>query len=475
MVSDSILNDSPRGSWLVVGGGVMGLKVARDLIARGQDVTIAEAAPVMGGLTSAWQLGDVVWDRFYHVTLLSDSKLREVLTEIDLEKEIDWVETKTGFYAGGKLLSMSNTAEFLRFPPLSMIERLRLGGTIFYASKIKNWRRLEKLSVEKWLRRWSGNGAFEKVWLPLLKAKLGDAYTQTSAAFIWAHTARMYKARRSGAKKEMFGYVPGGYARILDRWVEVLVQQGLTVMTSSPVKNVQRADENGGLDVTFDNGDLQRFDNVVSTIASPLIARSCNELTNVEKHQLENIRYLGVVCASMLLKESISPYYVTNITDTWVPLTAVIEMSTIVNSKTQLGGNHLIYLPKYLPDDHEGLNETDEDYKEKCLSTLEKMYDHFSRDKVLDFKVARAKYVAALATIDYSQRLPPIVTSVPGFYSLNSAHILEGNLNVNETITLGETKLAEEVWPDYLQRTHASRSSHDGIDSETTTTAAPHR
>jgi protoporphyrinogen oxidase len=443
----------PEQSWLVIGGGVMGLKIARDLQRRGQKVTVAEAATTFGGLTSAWTLGETAWDRFYHVTLLSDSKLRELLDELDLEREIDWVETKTGFYAGGKLLSMSNTAEFLRFPPLSMIERLRLGGTIFLASKIKNWRRMEKLSVEKWLRRWSGNGAFEKVWLPLLKAKLGEAYKQTSAAFIWAHTARMYKARRSGAKKEMFGYVPGGYARILDCWTDQLAQRGVRLLSGHPVQSIRKTKgDDGSLEVDFGEGRIENFDNVISTIASPLIARSCEELTDAEKTQLEQVRYLGVVCASMLLEKPISPYYVTNITDTWVPLTAVIEMSTIVNSETQLGGKHLVYLPKYLPDDHEGLNESDEDYKEKCLSTLEKMYDHFSRDNVIDFKVARAKYVAALSTIDYSTRLPPIVTSVPGFYALNSAHILEGNLNVNETITLGETKLEELVWPDFLSR-----------------------
>tara|TARA_R110002049_G_scaffold185580_3_gene353842 strand:- start:86657 stop:88078 length:1422 start_codon:yes stop_codon:yes gene_type:complete len=451
--SESSKEDSPRSRWLVVGGGVMGLKIARDLVARGQSVTIAEAAPQFGGLTSAWQLGDATWDRFYHVTLLSDSKLREQLAELDLEKEIEWVKTKTGFYSGGRLLSMSNTAEFLRFPPLNIIERLRLGGTIFYASKIKSWRRLEKLSVEKWLRRWSGNGAFEKVWLPLLKAKLGEAYQQTSAAFIWAHTARMYKARRSGAKKEMFGYVPGGYARILQHWVDWLQQRDVRMLAGHPVRAVQKNDD--GLAVDFGDGRVETFDNVVSTIASPLIARSCDQLTDSEKSKLENIRYLGVVCASLLMRKPISEYYVTNITDTWVPLTAVIEMSTIVDPDTQLGGKHLVYLPKYLPDDHDGLNESDEDYKEKCLSTLEKMYDHFSRDQVVDFKVARAKYVAALATIDYSTRLPPIVTSVPGFYALNSAHILEGNLNVNETITLGETKLADEVWPDYQARCRA--------------------
>ncbi|MFG0289477.1 MAG: NAD(P)/FAD-dependent oxidoreductase [Rhodopirellula sp. JB044] len=449
-------SSAPSSRWLVIGGGVMGLQIATDLRDRMQKVTIAEAAPTMGGLTSAWSLGngeddDVIWDRFYHVTLMSDTKIRAVLERLGLESQMKWVETKTGFYAGGRLLSMSNTAEFLKFPPLNLIEKLRLGGTIFYASKIRNWRRLEKLTVEKWLRRWSGRGVFEKIWQPLLKAKLGEAYKQTSAAFIWAHTARMYKARRSGMKTEMFGYVPGGYAQILESWVGWLSGRDVTMKTASPVKSVVPMDS-GELRVEFADGHSEIYDNVVSTIASPFIADSCDALTEKEKDQHRNIRYLGVVCASMLMEKPISEYYVTNITDTWVPLTAVIEMSTIVDPKSQLGGKHLVYLPKYLPDDHEGLNESDEDYREKCLSTLEKMYDHFSRDQVVEFQIARAKYVAALSTVDYSTRLPPIVTSVPGFYALNSAHIVKGNLNVNETITLGEEKLAEEVWPDYQRR-----------------------
>lgn len=459
------VNGAPAsGRWLVVGGGVMGLKIADDLVAKGQDVTIAEAAPTFGGLTSAWKLGDITWDRFYHVTLLSDSVLRDQLKKLQLESEIEWVETKTGFYAEGKLMSMSNTLEFLQFPPLNLIQRVRLGGTIFLASKIRDFRAMERQSVESWLRRWSGKGAFEKVWLPLLKAKLGDAYKLTSAAFIWAHTQRMYKARRSGAKKEMFGYVPGGYGRILDTWTDALTSDGVRLLAGHPVKSIRHLDENeidesrpGRLEVDFGDGRVERFDNVVSTIASPLIADQCEQLSDEEKSKLRDIKYLGVVCASMLMKKPISPYYVTNITDTWVPLTAVIEMSTIVDSKSQLGGNHLVYLPKYMIDDHEGLKEPDEDYKERCLSTLEKMYDHFSREDVLDFKVARAKYVAALSTIDYSTRLPPVVTSVPGLYALNSAHILEGNLNVNETLLLGETKLKDEVWPDFLSRARSAK------------------
>ena len=62
----------------------------------------------------------------------------------------------------------------------------------------------------------------EKIWLPLLRAKLGENYRETSAAFIWATIARMYAARRTGMKRELFGYVPGGYARIIERFAKAL-------------------------------------------------------------------------------------------------------------------------------------------------------------------------------------------------------------------------------------------------------------
>ena len=449
-----------RGSrWLVVGGGVMGLRVAQELVDRGQSVKVVEAAPSLGGLTSPWRLGDVRWDRFYHVTLLSDDVLRAQLSRLGLEDDLRWTETRTGFYAGGQLHSMSDTWEFLKFPPLSLVQRLRLGFTIFLASRIRDWRRMETQSVESWLRRWSGNAVFEKIWLPLLKAKLGDAYRQTSAAFIWAHTARMYKARRSGAKKEMFGYVPGGYARVLDRWHQHLVDQGVIFQTDSPVRSISRDPHDGRLTVRFARHETEAFDAVVSTIASPLIADMVPQLPESEKTAHRGIRYLGVICGSMLMKGSISPYYVTNITDPGIPLTGVIEMSTVIDRQAELNGHHLVYLPQYATDDDDLLNQPDEEFRQRCLQTLETMYEHFSPQDVIAFEVARARYVAALSTIDYSQRLPPVVSGVTGFYALNSAHILEGNLNVNETIKLARDKFAAEVWPDFTSQ--AGHRFHD--------------
>ena len=256
----------------------------------GKNVALFEAAPSFGGLASAWQIEDLVWDRYYHVTLLSDSRLRNLLTELDLEKEMEWVETRTGFYTGGELYSMSNTVEFLKFPPLRLIDKIRLGATIFYASKIRNWKKLEKKNVCTWLRRLSGKNTFEKIWLPLLRAKLGDNYDKVSAAFIWAIIARMYAARRSGLKKEMFGYVPGGYSRILDRFVEVLEEKGVELHPGEPVKQIAPA-ESGKLEIEFNGAKRASFDQVAVTLPAKRALQVCQSLAEDERIKLDAIEY----------------------------------------------------------------------------------------------------------------------------------------------------------------------------------------
>ena len=102
-------------SWGIVGGGIMGMALALRLSEMGHKVTLLEAAPELGGLVSSWKMNEVEWDKFYHVILLSDFKTREILKQIGLEDKIEWVETKTGFYMNGKLYSMSDTIEFLKF------------------------------------------------------------------------------------------------------------------------------------------------------------------------------------------------------------------------------------------------------------------------------------------------------------------------------------------------------------------------
>ncbi|HEV2831543.1 MAG TPA: NAD(P)/FAD-dependent oxidoreductase [Hanamia sp.] len=433
--------------WGIVGGGIMGMTLAHHLARQGHKVTLYEAAPELGGLVSSWKMptgngeDDVEWDKFYHVILLSDFRTRNILKEIGLEEKIQWVETKTGFYMNGKLYSMSDTIEFLRFPTLNLLDKFRLGLTIIVASKIKDWKRLEKIPVTQWLRKWSGANTFNKIWLPLLRAKLGESYKKTSAVFIWATIQRLYGARRSGLKKEMFGFVEGGYKTVITAFKQTLIDEGVVIKTNCAAKEVT-TNSHKKPEILLANEESEEFDEVIVTLPSGISSKLCTGLSAIEKQKLNDVEYLGVICVTVLLDKSISDFYVTNITDSWVPFTGIIEMTALVDKK-YLGGNALIYLPKYIVDSDPLFNQSDDEVKNYFINNFKKMYPWLTDNSIKFVGVARAKHVITVAKLNYSALLPEVKTSIPNLYIINTSHIKDGTLNVNETIRVAETKLIE--------------------------------
>ena len=428
-------------SWGIIGGGIMGMTLALRLAQKGFQVTILESASKLGGLTGAIEMDGVVWDRFYHVILMSDINTRKIITEIGLENELKWVETKTGFFSDGKLYSMSNVFEFLKFPPINLVGKFRLGLTIIVASLIKDWKRMEGIPVEKWLLRWSGKRVCDKIWLPLLKAKLGDHYKETSASFIWTTIQRMYAARRTGLKKEMFGYVTGGYDKINSAFEKKLRSIGVTIILNTQVKQIFN-DNINNLIVETNTTDKYLFNKMISTLPSDISVQIAPSLSKDEIKKHQAIKYLGVVCPSVLLKRPISKYYVTNITDTWTPFTGIIEMTALVDPK-ELNNRSLVYLPKYVEPGNELFNRSESELREYFLSALFKMYPDFSAVDVILWNMATARRVFALPTLHYSEKLPSVKTSLIGYYIINSAQIINGTLNVNETVQVAELKLEE--------------------------------
>ncbi|MBW4467181.1 MAG: NAD(P)/FAD-dependent oxidoreductase [Pegethrix bostrychoides GSE-TBD4-15B] len=430
------MSSSHSERWAIVGGGLLGLTLAHRLAQQGKSVTLFESSSQLGGLASAWILGDIVWDRHYHVTLLSDSHLRGLLQELGLDHQMRWVETKTGCYTDGQLYSVSNAIEFLKFPPLRLLDKLRLGFTILYASKLRDWRPLEKISVADWLTRWSGRRTFEKFWLPLLRAKLGENYQKASAAFIWAIIARLYAARRTGLKKEMFGYLPGGYGRMLHRFGEVLREEGVDLRLGYSATQV-RSIPNGQLRIDFLDQPAERFDQVIVTAPAGVAADLCPELLPAERTQLKAIQYQGIICASLLLKRPLSPYYVTNITDSGLPFTGIIEMTTLVDP-AEFRGQTLVYLPRYIDPHDPAFERSDAELQAEFVAGLTRIYPQFQPDDVISIRLSRVRNVLAIPTLHYSQQLPNMQSSIPGLHLINSAHILNGTLNVNETVQLAE-------------------------------------
>lgn len=419
------------------------MTLALRLSQAGFDVTLFEASTELGGLLRPMKIGSHTWDRFYHVILMSDTNTLALLDELGLKDKIKWGTTKTGFYTDGKLYSMSNAVEFLTFPPLGLVDKLRLGATIFYASRIRNWESLEKVSVEEWLTKLSGKRTFEKIWLPLLKCKLGNRYREVNAAFIWATIARMYAARKAGLKQEMFGYVAGGYSTVLGKFEEALKNRGVKVELATPVRTVERET---GVEVRTDAA-TAAFDGVILTAPCGQTAQICPELEENERARLSSVRYQGVVCASYLLKNPLGGYYITNITDN-ASFTAVIEMTALVD-KANFAGHSLVYLPLYTDKSDPIWAESDGKVDEMFFPALQGMYSALSKDDVVATRICRAEDVMPVTTLNYSRELlPPMQTSMKNVFIVNSAQIPNGTMNVNELVGHANRKAKEieEIW-----------------------------
>ena len=178
------------------------------------------------------------------------------------------------------------------------------------------------------------------------------------------------------------------------------------------------------------------------TTPGPVAVSQCQQLSAGEKARWSAIRYQGIICASLLTAQNLGPYYLTNICDSRVPFTGVVEMSTLV-PRQEFGNRSLIYLPRYVDPADPMFEWSDESIRQHFLSALKLIYSGFDESSLEAFRISRVRHVFPVPTLNYSSNLPPLNTSVPGVYIVNSAHILNGTLNVNEVVQLADRAASE--------------------------------
>jgi protoporphyrinogen oxidase len=232
----------------------------------------------------------------------------------------------------------------------------------------------------------------------------------------------------------MFGYVSGGYARVFERLGAALTAEGVKLMLGAPVRRIRR--DGQYLAVDTDIG-TERFESVVITTNAHLAADLCPELAPDEAARMRSVRYMGIVCASLVLRRPLAPYYLTYITDPDTPFTAVVEMTAFVDP-AEVAGHNLVYLPKYVAPDDPLFDASDEEIRANFLPYLRRMYPTVTDDDVLGFRVSRVRRVFAVPTLGYSGRMPSMATSMPGLHLAGSAQLPFATLNVNDTLGLVE-------------------------------------
>ncbi len=395
------------GSVAIIGGGIAGLASAHFLAEAGADVTLFESSKQYGGLGTFFEYDGVCLDRFYHVILPTDEHLLALLETLGIRESVYWSDTSLGFFYGNELYDLNTPLDLLRFKPAAFTDRIRLGLTALYASHVAKPDPLDDITVEAWLTKLSGKRAFDRLWRPLLEAKFGDAYHKIPALWYWASFNR-----EKGTKKEVKGYLRGGYKGLTDKLVESLAKRGVTLRLESPVEQLDlHAD--GRPTLTID-GQSHTFDRVISTVPMSLFQQMARTGTVADALGAvdANIDYQGVLNVVVLLKRSLTKHYWIPVVDSGVPFQGIVETTKAIDLADS-GGYHLVYLLNYVHRSSALFARDAEDVQREYVDALLNLIPDLTRDDVVDAVVFKAPFVEPLYTPGYGKRKPP-AELVPG-------------------------------------------------------------
>ena len=426
----------------ILGAGMLGLTLAYRLAQAGRPVTLLDGAPVLGGLTAHHNFEGISWDRFYHVFDARDESILGLLETLGLDDDIRWARTRTLLCDSDGFHPLSNALDYLRLPSLPMLTKLRIGLNIVRASMLGDRSRLEGLSAEHWLTRWSGEQGYTGLWAPLLRSKLGENANRVSAGYIWSVIRRFYGARQGAQRREQFGYLPGGYARVVNTLADELASLGVDIHTNAEVRAVHSA-PGGTIEIDCGNRRIVTGEAIL-TYPAPAITRTVPELEAQERVAHDRVAYQGVVCVSLLTKRALGNAYMTYMLNPDVPFTTIIEMSSLTGIDN-LGGYHLVYLPAYVPSNSPLFDADDSAVFERFIGGLQSLYPALEQTDIVARRIARARHVMALPETGLDGRVPPATTSIQGLYVVNSSQILDAALSVNEAVSHADRFLKEHL------------------------------
>ena len=400
----------------VVGGGLLGLTAAYRLTRAGHPAVVYERAAQVGGLAASADLDGIPVDRFYHVVLPTDDRVRGLAGELGLADRFRFRRTGVGFYHDGRLASMSSLRELLSFPALRAVDRVRLGAFVARCQMIREHADLDREPLERWLRRMCGERLWEGLWRPLLDSKFDGRYDDLPATYLWARTRRMSRTR-DRTSHEVMGTIDGGYQMLADALADAIRAAGGEVRTETPVRRIAEA---GGraVGVVTDSG-LEAYDQVLSTLIPPQGERLLPPALAAAAGP-DRCRYLGVVCLVMRLRRSISPYYALNLTDRRVALTTVVETTHVVNPE-RVGGT-LIYAPRYVNPDAEDLERSSLQIRRDYLRRVQAIFPSLRDDDVLAMQVARSRVAEPVHVLGHAGR-PADLFPAPGLALASTAQI----------------------------------------------------
>jgi protoporphyrinogen oxidase len=318
---------------------------------------------------------------------------------------------------------------------------------------VKDWKKLERITAESWLRKICGNRVFDTVWGPLLHAKFGDYDKRIAAVWMW-NKFKLRGGSRGKGGGENLAYYRGGFAALSRRLAERIRELGGEVRTNTPVEEILV--EGGKVKGVQTPAGRIEAPNVIATPALPLIERMVgNHLTAREREKLLGIEYLANVCLVLQLDRSLSQTYWLNVGDPSFPYVGIIEHTNFEPAETYQG-RRIVYLSKYLPESAELFRMTEEQVLEFSLPHLKRMFPEFDRSWILDYSVWKARFSQPIITVNYSEKIPPTRTSIPGLFIESMAQVYPEDRGTNYAVRNGR-RIGRELVADLESKSLTDR------------------
>ncbi|MBI1273774.1 MAG: FAD-dependent oxidoreductase [Alphaproteobacteria bacterium] len=438
----------------IVGAGFTGLAAAFDLARAGKKVVLLEADAAPGGLAGTFTFRDGVRiEKFYHHWFLNDEYVPPLVRELGLEGDIVAHASRTGMYYSGKMWRLSTPLDLLKFTALPLLDRIRLGLLVLRVRGLKDWKKIEHLSIREWLEPLCGKNAFRVVWEPLISAKFSCFAEDINAVWFWKKLALRGSTRdRSGG--EQLAYFKGGFGRLAEALAADIRAHGGEIRYGCAVTGVRTEAGRAVALQTGAGGDVTALE-YLFTPALPVIADIFAQGAQADwLAGLRRVRYLGNICLVLALDRSLSDTYWLNVNDPGFPFVGVIE-HTNFDPPENYGGRRVVYLSRYLASSEPVWQYDDESYLDFALPHLQRMFPAFERAWIKDYKVWRATYAQPVTERGYSDYVPRQQTPFENAHIATMAQIYPEDRGTNYAIREGR-KAAASLLQQLANRDEAS-------------------
>ena len=423
-------NPQPALNIAVIGAGPMGLAAAHRLSQAGHRVTVLEADNRIGGMSAAFDFDGLQLERYYHFVCKTDVPLFEALAAFGLSDRLKWTDTELGFYYNGQWYDWGKPLALLRFPHLSLADKVRFALHVLRTKAVTDWTALDKVQATDWIRQAIGERAYQVLWARLFELKFFEHQHNMSAAWIGTRIKRVALSRKNLLQEQM-GYLAGGSQVLLDAYVQRLQASGAQIRLSAPVRQVLT--ENGRVTGVDLGSEVLAADTVLSTVPLRYVPRLLPDLRLGERQRIEAIHNIPVACVLLKLRKPASKYFWMNVNDPRIEVPGFIEYSNLNPLPEKI-----VYVPYYMPKTHPKWAWDDERLLDEATGYLLTTQPHLQRSDILARHLSRYEYAQPLCPPGFYAQLPAMATSVQGFFMADTAYYYPEDRSICESIRVGQ-------------------------------------